>query len=157
MCASHHLDPPIGFVTQPTNHSSLDFEAQTKKQSQWFWGPNHQTVAVGFEAQTRKPEATDFKAKLGETIDLGFEAKSRNPRFSSPCAWWRLHTASIDLSIVQPLSTWPLLDHLQFFAPGLLLLPWSSSLPTMSHLPSTHHETSKCDYLHKIDNKGRTT
>jgi hypothetical protein len=53
----------IGFVEQPTNHSSHGFEAQTKKPSRWFWGHNHQIVPAGFEAQTGKPVATDFDAK----------------------------------------------------------------------------------------------
>jgi hypothetical protein len=38
-----------------------------------------------------------------------------------------------------------LCDHPRSFAPGHLLLPWSSSLHAMSHLPPAHHETSKCD------------
>jgi hypothetical protein len=63
-------------VAQPTNRSLLGFEAQTKKPSQWFWDPNHQTKAAGFEAQTRKPSTTlVFKAKLGETVATSFEAK----------------------------------------------------------------------------------
>jgi hypothetical protein len=61
-------------VTQPTNRSPLYFEAQTKKQSRWFWDQNHQTVTTGFEAQTGKPEVTSFEAKPGETIATGFEA-----------------------------------------------------------------------------------
>jgi hypothetical protein len=48
--------PSVGFVAQPTNQSPLGFEAQTKKLSRWFWGPNHQTVATGFESHTGKPE-----------------------------------------------------------------------------------------------------
>jgi hypothetical protein len=54
----------------------LGFEAQIKKPSWWFWGPNHQIVATSFEAQTGKPEATSFEAKLEETVATGFEAKS---------------------------------------------------------------------------------
>jgi hypothetical protein len=71
---------------QPTNQSLHGFEAQTKKPSWWFWGPNHQTVAAGFEAQlenppapwfwgsTKKPTA-GFEAKPGETVTTSFEAK----------------------------------------------------------------------------------
>jgi hypothetical protein len=33
MRAPRHLHPPVGFVTQPTTHSPLGFEAQTKKPS----------------------------------------------------------------------------------------------------------------------------
>jgi hypothetical protein len=31
--ALRYLHPPVGFVAQPTNHSPLGFEAQTKKVS----------------------------------------------------------------------------------------------------------------------------
>jgi hypothetical protein len=87
MHALRHLHPPTGVVAQPINRSPLYFGAQTKKLSQWFWGSSHQTTDTGFEAQTRKPEATSFEIKLGETVivvlipnhwqivDLGFEAK----------------------------------------------------------------------------------
>jgi hypothetical protein len=123
--------PAISFVTQLTNRSPLSFEIQTKKPSRWLWGPNHQTIAAYFEAQTGKP------------ANLTFEAQPRSPRSSPPCAWCRPHTALPDLSIVRPKSTRPMLDHSQSSAPGLLLLPRSSSLPTMSHLSPTHHETRK--------------
>jgi hypothetical protein len=145
------LHAPIDFVAQPTNHRPLSFEAQTKKPLRWFGDLNHQTVAAGFEALIRKPEATGFEVKPGETIDLGFEAKPRNPRFSSPYAWCISHTSSPDLSIIWPSSTRLMLDHPWFSASGLLLPPWSLSLPAMSHLSPAHHETSKHDSLHKID------
>jgi hypothetical protein len=38
-----------------------------------------------------------------------------------------------------------LCDHPQSSTPGLLLLPQSSSLHVMPHLPPAHHETSKHD------------
>jgi hypothetical protein len=38
-----------------------------------------------------------------------------------------------------------------------LLLPRSSSLPVMPHLPLAHHETSKCDFSHEQDKGSRTT
>jgi hypothetical protein len=125
----HCLHPPIDFVAQSTNRSPLGFEAQTKKTSRWFWGPNHQTVPTSFEVQTEKPEATgydakpretvttSFEAKPGETVpvvfrpnhsqtvDLGFGAQPRNPPSSSPCAWYRSHTASPDLPIARPSIT----------------------------------------------------
>jgi hypothetical protein len=43
------------FKRKPTNLLPLGFEAQTKKPSQWFWGPNHQTINLDFQAQTKKP------------------------------------------------------------------------------------------------------
>jgi hypothetical protein len=79
--------PPIDFVTQPTNRSLHGFEAQTKKQSRWFLGPNHQTVAADCKAETGKPStnlvlrlnqetvATSFEVKLKKTVATGFEAK----------------------------------------------------------------------------------
>jgi hypothetical protein len=104
-----------------------DFEAQIKKMSWWFWGPNHQTIVTGFEA------------------------KPRNPRFSSPtCVRCQSHIASPDLSIIQPPSTRLVPDHHRSSTPSLLLLPRSSSLPTMSHSPPTHHETSKHVCPHRI-------
>jgi hypothetical protein len=115
---------------KPTNLLPLSFEAQTKKLLWWFCCPNYQTSGADFEAQTGKPD------------DPGFEAQPRNPCFLSPRARYRLYTASHDLPIIRPLSTWPVLDYPQSSAPSLLLLPRSSSLPTMLHLSPTHHETN---------------
>jgi hypothetical protein len=146
--------PPIGFVTQPTNRSLLSFEAQTRKLTRWFWGINHQTRDVGFEAQTGKPPTLVLRFNQetrpwfwGSTKkpNLGFEAQLRNPRSSSPRSRCRPHTTSPDLPIARPPSTRPVLDQPRSFAPGLLLLSWFSSLPAMSHLPPSHHETSKRD------------
>jgi hypothetical protein len=144
-------------MVQLTNRSLFGFKVQTKKPSRWFWGPNHQTVAAGFKAQTGKPEVTGFEAKLRETVNLGFEAQPINPCSSSRYVWCRSHTASHDLLIIRPLSTRPVLGHPWSSAPGFLLLLCSSSLPAMSHLSPIHHETNKHDSPHKIDNKVRTT
>jgi hypothetical protein len=133
----NHLHLLIGFEVQITNFLPLGFEAQTKKSSWWFCGSNHQTAATNFKAQTGKP------------ADLGFEAQPRNPRSSSPCAQCKLHTVSLNLPIIWPQSTRPVLDHPRSSAPGLLLLPWSSSLLTISHVSPTHHETSKYDSPHE--------
>jgi hypothetical protein len=146
------LHPPVGFMAQPTNHSQLDFKAQTKKPSWWFCGPNHQTAAAGFEAQTGKSKqvvlrsnhknrSRRFWGKSGR--DHGFEAKPRNTRFLSSCARCEPNTTLSDLSIVRPLSTRPVLDHPWSSQPSLLLLPQSSSLLAMPHLSPTHHETCK--------------
>jgi hypothetical protein len=80
-------------------------------------------------------------------IDLGFEAQPRNLWCSSPYAQYWSHTASPDLLIIQPPSTWLVLGHPRSSTPGLLFLPWSLSLPVMSHLLPVHHEISKCDSL----------
>jgi hypothetical protein len=42
-----------------------------------------------------------------------------------------------------------LCDHPRSSASGLLLLPWSSSLHAMTHMPPAHHETSKHDSLNE--------
>jgi hypothetical protein len=121
----------VSFMVQPINRSPLGFDAHTKKPSWWFWGPNHPTVAAGFEDQIRKPITTSFEAKTGETIpvvltsnhrqtvlvvlrqnhwqtaDLSFEAQPRNTCSSSPRARYRPHTILPDLSIAQPLSIRP--------------------------------------------------
>jgi hypothetical protein len=85
-----------------------------------------------------------------QPVNLDFEAQPRNSCSSSPRAWCRPHTASPDLSIVWPPSTWPMPDHPWFSAPGLLLLPWCSSLPAMPHLSHAHHETSKHNSPYEI-------
>jgi hypothetical protein len=62
---SHRLHLLVSFEAQTIKPPPLSFEAQTKKLSQWFWGTNHQTVAVvlmsnhqttdlDFEVQTKK-------------------------------------------------------------------------------------------------------
>jgi hypothetical protein len=52
---SHRLYLLISFDAQIDKPPPLDFEAKIKKLLQWFWYPNHQNVAVGFEAKTEKP------------------------------------------------------------------------------------------------------
>jgi hypothetical protein len=58
-------------VAQTTNRSLLGFEAQTKKPSRWFWGPNHQTGAADFEAQTEKCFTT-LVLRLNQETDHQF-------------------------------------------------------------------------------------
>jgi hypothetical protein len=41
----------------------------------WFWSPNHQTVAVGFEVKLEETITTDFESKPEKTIATGFDAK----------------------------------------------------------------------------------
>jgi hypothetical protein len=45
--------------------------AWTKKPSRWFCGPNHQTRAVGFEAQTGEPSTT-LVLRLNQETDHRF-------------------------------------------------------------------------------------
>jgi hypothetical protein len=128
-------------VGQITKLQLPDLRPKMGNPSEWFWG------------QTTRIIATRFEAKPRETVDLGFEAKQRNPCSSSPYARCRPHIASPDLSIVWLPSTRPVLDHPWSSAPSLLLLPRSSSLPTMPHLSPTHQETSKCISPHGMDSR----
>jgi hypothetical protein len=62
-----------------------------------------------------------------------------------------LHVPGADCTRCHPTSRSPghqvpdLCDHPGSSAPGLLLLPWSSLLHAMPHLPPAHHETGKHD------------
>jgi hypothetical protein len=170
----------IGFVAQPTNRSPVGFEAQTKKPSRWFWGPNHQTRVACFEAQT---------GKASTTLVLRVNQKNRPPvlrqnrekpsppvlrpnwQKPSECFWGQtthkpstlvlrlnqetrassLHVPGANHTRRHPTSrpsthrVPDLYGHPQSSALGLLILPWSSSLHAMPHLPPAHHETSKHD------------
>jgi hypothetical protein len=66
-------------MSQPTNRSPLGFEDQTKKLSRWFWDPNHQTVAPGFEAQTGKPSTT-MVLSLNQETHYRFWGQTRRNR-----------------------------------------------------------------------------
>jgi hypothetical protein len=134
---NHHGD----FVDQITKPQLPVLWPKPGNPSKWFWGETTRTVTTGFEIKPR------------ETVDLGFEAELRNPRSSSSCAWCRPYTVSPDLSIVQQLSTWPVLYHHRSFAPSLLPVSESSSLPTMPHLSPTHHGTSKHVSPHETDSR----
>jgi hypothetical protein len=76
-----------------------------------------------------------------------------------------LHVSGVDRTWRHPTSRLPdyrvpgLCDHPRSSAPCLLLLPRSSSLHAMPHLPPTHHETSKYDSLNetKIKEKQNKT
>jgi hypothetical protein len=214
-------------MAEPTNWSSLGFEAQTNKSLQWFWWLNHQTRAASFEAQTRKSFTTlvlrlnqethsrfwgqtgrnrhhQFWGQIGENGRSRFwgqtarnrrswfwgqTARNRRNRFWSQTVrnhrhrFWRQtgktvwvvlrsnHSQTVAIGFEahtdEKLSEWfcgqtthkpstlvlrlnqethaPRLHvhGLRSSAPGLLLLPWSSSLDVMPHLPPAHHETSK--------------
>jgi hypothetical protein len=155
MCVPRH-PPSISFVAQPTNRSPLSFDAQTKKPSWWFWGPNHQTGAVGFEAQTGKPEPPVLRSNRRKLFEWFWGQTTHKPstlvlRFNQETRAPRLHVHGVDRTHRHPTSRSPdqrvpdLCDHSRSSARGLLLLPWSSSLHTMAHLPPAHHKTSKRD------------
>jgi hypothetical protein len=125
---------PLDLDTCPTSSSSRQFCGTTDKPySAWFWGQNKETIAVILWSKSPN-RSYRFWGPNQETVDLGFEAIPRNPHSSLPCARYRPHTVSPDLSIVRPPSTQPALDHSQSSTSGLLLLPRSSLLPAMPHL-----------------------
>jgi hypothetical protein len=118
--------------------------ATDKLKPTWFWGPNQETVAVilrpkspnqscRFEPQTGKPSTT---------LILRLNQETHAPS---------LHVPAADRTRRHPTSRLPghrvfdLCDRLRSSAPDLLLLPWSSSLDAMPHLPPAHHEISKRD------------
>jgi hypothetical protein len=149
--SSHRLHPLIGFDAQidkppptwfwGTNQETITVILSPKSPNRWhwFWGPNQETIIM------------ILRSNHWQTIATSFEAKPGNLRFSSPpfvrCG---SHKASPDLTIVRPPSTRLVPNHPRSSAPYLLLLPQSSLLPTMSHLPPTHHETSKHVSPHQI-------
>jgi hypothetical protein len=85
----------------------------------------------------------------------GFEAKplTNRPtlvlRLNQETRAPSLHVLGADRTRCHPTSRPPghrvpnLCDHSRSFAPGLLLLPRSSSLHAIPHLPPAHHEASK--------------
>jgi hypothetical protein len=83
----------------------------------------------------------------------GFEAKPSTMvlRLNQETRTPRLHVHGAGRTRHHPTSRSPghrvsnLCDHPWSSAPGLLLLPRSSLLHAMPHLPHTHHETSKHD------------
>jgi hypothetical protein len=144
--------PPI---VVPPSVLRLNWKTLVRLASRWSKPPDLDVCPalnyppVSFVVQPTNCCLLDFEAQIGKSDDLGFEAQSRNSYSSSSYAWYRSHTTLADLSIVRSPSIQPVLDHLWSSASGLLLLPWSSSLPIMSHLSSTHHETSKRDSPHE--------
>jgi hypothetical protein len=140
-------NPPPPWFWGSTKKPTASFEAKSGEIiATSFKAKLEKTVATGFEAKPEKTVAVGFEAKPPETvwvvlrpkhlqtIDLGFKAQPRNPRSSSSHA--RCRPAS--------------------FAPGLLLLPQSSSLHAMPHLPPAHHKTSKRDSPNENKDKRKT-
>jgi hypothetical protein len=88
------------------------------------------------------------------TLVLRLNQETRTPR---------LHVHSADCTWCHPTSRSPghrvpdLCDHPRSSAPGLLLVPRSSSLHAMPHLSPAHHETSKRDSPNKTKVKEKQT
>jgi hypothetical protein len=171
----HH--PPVSFMAQPTNCSLHGFEAQTKKPSRWFWGPNHQIVATDLRPKPGKPPPSGLRPNLEEPSPTALR-----PNWEKLSQWFwgqttdkpptlvlrlnqetcapHLLVHGIDCTQYHPTSQsfghWvpDMCDHPQSSAPGLLLLARSSSLSAMPYLPPTHHDTSKRDSPHDTKDKG---
>jgi hypothetical protein len=135
-----------GFEAKLPETVATGFEAKPVKTVRVVLRPNHsQTVAIGFEAQTdEKPfewfwGQTTYKPS---TLVLRRNKKTRAPRLQGNGADHpRRHPTSRSPGHRVP----DLCDHPLSSAPGLLLLPWSSSLHIVPHLPPAHHKTSKHD------------
>jgi hypothetical protein len=139
-----------GFEDKPLETVTTGFVAKPTKTVRVVLRPNHsQTVAIGFEAQTNEKP---FQWFWGQTTDkpstlvLRLNQETRAPH---------LHVHGADRTQRHPTSRSPdhqvpdLCEHPRSSALGLLLLPWSSSLHAMAHLPPAHHETSKHDSPNK--------
>jgi hypothetical protein len=136
-----------GFEVKPSETIFTGFEVKPIKTVQVVLRPNHsQTVAIGFKAQTDEKPSEWFWGQTTHkpsTLVLRLNQETRVPR---------LHVHDADRTRRHPTSRSPghrvpdLCDHLRSSAPGLLLLPASSSLHAMPHLPPAQHKTSKHDY-----------
>jgi hypothetical protein len=120
--------------------TAVILRAKSPNHSCRFWGPNRKTRPTGFDVKPEKTVRVVLRPNHSQTVALGFEAQSRNPRSLSPRAQCRPHTAPPDLSIILPPSTRPVRPSLV-----LCILSRSLLLHAMPHLPPTHHETSKRD------------
>jgi hypothetical protein len=114
-----------GFETKPMKTVAAGFEAKAPETvATGFEAKPPETVATGFEAKPVKTVRVVLRSNHSQTIDLGFKAQPRNPRFSSLHARCIPHTASPDLSIARPPSTWPV-------RPSLILCTRSSTPATI--------------------------
>jgi hypothetical protein len=136
---------------------ATSFEAKpVKTVTAGFQAKPLEIIATNFEAKLAKTVATGFEAKLLETIATGFEAKSAKTvrvvlRLNQETHAPSLYVPGADRTRRHPTSrpsdhqVPDMCDHPRSSAPGLLLLPRSSSLHAMPHLPPAHHKTSKHD------------
>jgi hypothetical protein len=135
-----------GFEAKPLETVTTDFEAKRAKTVRVVLRPNHsQTVAIGFAAQTdEKPsewfwgQTTHKPSTLVVRLNQETHA-SRLPVHGADRTW--CHSTSRSPGHRVP----DLCDHPRSSVSGVLLLPRSSSLHAMPHLPPAHHETSKRD------------
>jgi hypothetical protein len=133
-----------GFEAKPPETVATSFEAKPAKTVLVVLRLNHsQTVAIGFEAQTDEKSSEWFWGQTTHklsTLVLRLNQETRTPHLHVHSAdRTRCHLTYRSLGHQVP----DLCDHHRSTAPNLLLLPRSSSLHAMLHLPPAHHETSK--------------
>jgi hypothetical protein len=170
-----------GFEAKPLETVATDFQAKpVKTVAAGFEAKPLETVSADFGAKPQETIATGFEAKLvktvwvvlspnhSQTVAIGFEAQTDekpltlvlmlNQEIRTP----RLHVHGVDRTRRHLTSRSPghrvpdLCDRPRSSVPGLLLLPRSSSLHTLPHLPPAHHETSKCDSPNETKIKEKT-
>jgi hypothetical protein len=125
---------------------ATSFEAKPVKTVRVVLRSNHsQTVTIGFEVETDEKPSQWF---WGQTTDKPSILVLRlNQEICAP----HLHVHDADRTQRHPTSRSAshrvpdLCDHPWSSTPGLLLLPWSTSLHAMPHLPPAHHKISKRD------------
>jgi hypothetical protein len=143
-----------------------------------FWGPNRETIHhLGFETQPKNPppvlrsnwekpslpvlRPTRRKSSQWFWCQTTDKPSTLILRLNQETHALHLHVHGVDHTRRHPTSRSSshrvpdLGDHPGSSAPGLLLLPYSSSLPVMPHLPPTHHETNKYDSPHDTKIKVR--
>jgi hypothetical protein len=133
-----------GFEAKPSETIATGFEAKPAKTIRVVLRPDHsQTVAIGFEAQTdEKPSEWfwDQTTHKPSTLVLRLNQETCAPGLH---VHYADHTRRLPTSRSLGHRVPDLCDHPRSSAPGLLLLPRSSSMHTMPYLPPAHHETSK--------------
>jgi hypothetical protein len=143
-----------GFKAKPLETVATGFEAKPMKTVQVVLRPNNsQNVDIGVEAQTDEKQSKCFWGQTTHklsTLVLRLNQETRSPSLHVPGAdrKWRHPTSQSPGHRVPDLC-----NHLRSSAPGLLLLPRSSSLHAIPHLPPAHHETSKHDSLNETNIK----
>jgi hypothetical protein len=113
----------------------------------WFGGSTKKPTPV-LRPNREKPWSPVLRPNQGKpsTFVLRLNQETRAPRLhvhGANCKRCHLTSRLFGHRVLD------LCDYPRSFAPGLLLLPRSSSLPGMSHLQRTHHETSKHSSLNE--------
>jgi hypothetical protein len=111
----------------------LGFEAQPRNRHHQFWGQIRESVTTGFEAKLEKTISLVLRSNPWQTVNLGLRLNQDGANHT----WCHPTSRSFDHQVPD------LCDHSRSSASDLLLLPRSSLLHAISHLPPAHHKTSK--------------